>query len=1289
MDTERELLFGVVAFQHGAVDADGLAEICRAWAAERTLSLADLFIARGLITDEQRAVVEQMVVKELQIHGGDPRTTLEATIDGQSLNAIRDIAVSSVSLKAKLDLSSGVRTDDMMIAKLSPNGAETKERYRLTHLHAKGGMGRVWLARDTSLGRQIALKELRPDQAGNSIVCSRFLYEAKITAQLEHPGIVPVYEVGEGELPYYTMRFVQGRTLSEAIRAYHRKQDARESNSVGMVELLTAFVGVCHAVAYAHSRSIVHRDLKGRNVVLGEFGEVMVLDWGLAKRIGNDQQPSGSEAETSGCESKLATCARATAPFGAANRDADDAVPLSSNISGSSVLHSNFGASSNGNSNHSRSLDLRSVQPITAASGAGPEGTLYGQLLGTPAFMAPEQACGRHDLVDERTDVYGLGAILYEILTGRPPFIGPKTSEIIHKVCHEAPTPPRHVITNMAAGFAGLEAICLKALEKSPDARYALASELAQEVQRWLADEPVHAFPEPWTVRAVRWGRRHRTMVAAAAVLVATATIALAVSTVLIAREAKEAEAQGQQARQAVQLLTKVSEIGFDEKPDPIQRESLQNALNYYEQFTGRITNNPAVKLEQARAYQQMGDIQRKLGQLSDSERAYRRAIEVLEPLAQDSRVGLEVKRILARTHTLVADLLVRRGDNKGHAEPLYERAVQLQQALADLPAATPEDRLRLGQTLKSHADLLRRKGRLGPAKTGYDKALATLDQAHAGDAKQNQIRNDIALTRDARGWVYRELGDLSAAEDDYRRAVELLDALVKEFPTVSCHREALARAYNSLGMIEERTGLLADAEHHYRLELPLADRLVQDYPERPEYHRVLARTLSNLGNVLARKRDPEADPVLRRAVEVNRPLAAKYSDDPQIRFDLARGYHCLGVGQVDLAHPETAIGLFRQAQPISESLVKEFPDEPRYAELLAQHHESLGSSLSALGRPGAEQDFRVANAIYEKLVTKYADNIDYRIGQAHCLREEALIAAAAAHPENAEAISKEALKKLESKNAQGLTPEALRMKASLLCNLGTLKRPGAERALRDSIAIFESLSNRKPSLSEDRHNLAVAQNDLGDLLVDLNRPAEAQPFLAQAVANLEILVNKAPKAIDYQSHLGMVLELQGKCLCQNNEPILARTALESAIDHQRQAVRLSKNGPFYREMLGRHLIELANLNLKLGAYKEAAAHLLEVPNAVPPSDRAQGCLDAARNLARLISQAAADQKLTHNERDQLTHNYLGRAVVLLREVIDTNSKLADQIRKDPDIKALGARPEFETIMNSLVDLGR
>ena len=484
MDTERNLLFGVVAFQNGAVDADRLAETYAAWTSEPSVTLADRLLDRGLITAEQRTEVERVVAHELEAHGGDPQATLAATMDGRSLAVIANVASPIAAHDFKLGPPSKQEPQaaHIRLGAIPTHEPESRDRYTLTHLHAKGGMGRVWLARDTSLGRQIALKELRLDQADNSIVFSRFLYEAKITAQLEHPGIVPVYELGEGEAPYYTMRFVKGRTLSESIRAFHKKRAAGEADSVQRVTLLNAFVGVCHAVAYAHSRGIIHRDLKGQNVVLGDFGEVMVLDWGLAKRVSPDQQ---AEASLDGLEAAVTPAPaldpnQATLATGRSdvNQDPDTTLASSPGLGDGPVAkpRSNAGSFRFAN-HHSRPSANGSDQKISSSgasfgrrhnleSGAGPEGTMQGQLLGTPAYMAPEQAQGRHDLVNERTDVYGLGAILYEILTGRPPFIAPKTSEIIRKVCQEAPTPPRQIVAEISPA---LEAICLKALRKVSD----------------------------------------------------------------------------------------------------------------------------------------------------------------------------------------------------------------------------------------------------------------------------------------------------------------------------------------------------------------------------------------------------------------------------------------------------------------------------------------------------------------------------------------------------------------------------------------------------------------------------------------------------------------------------------------------------------------------------------------------------------------------------------------------------------------------------------------------------
>jgi serine/threonine-protein kinase len=302
-----------------------------------------------------------------------------------------------------------------------PGEGRRTARYTLVRPHADGGIGRVSLQHDSELRRDVALKELHPDKVAEPEVLGRFLQEAQITSQLEHPGIVPVYDLvkpAAGRPPFYTMRFVKGRTLTEATLAYHQKRLAGQATSLDLLTLLNAFVGVCQAVAYAHARGVIHRDLKGRNVVLGDFGEVIVLDWGLAKLL---EAPHG-EAE---------------------------------------------------------------ALAITTDEEPRQDRTVQGQVQGTPHYMAPEQASGRVDLIGPRTDVYGLGAILYEILTGRPPFTGSGLRELLVKVQEEEPARPSSLVAEVPAG---LEAACLRALAKSPAERQTSATALAAEVQQWLAD---------------------------------------------------------------------------------------------------------------------------------------------------------------------------------------------------------------------------------------------------------------------------------------------------------------------------------------------------------------------------------------------------------------------------------------------------------------------------------------------------------------------------------------------------------------------------------------------------------------------------------------------------------------------------------------------------------------------------------------------------------------------------------------------------------------------------------
>ena len=418
-----------------------------------------------------------------------------------------------------------------------PRGAAIG-RYRLLGEHARGGFGRVWRAEDAVLGRTVALKQLSDRLAGEPSVRARFVNEARITARLEHPGIVPVHELGDdaGE-PYYTMKLVRGRTLGEVIREHFDAQRGAAGDRLDERRLVDVFLTVARTAAYAHAKRVIHRDLKPENIIVGDYGEVHVLDWGIAKDL---SEPAPEPV----------------------------------------------------------------VGPSAAPAGDAAE-TRVGEILGTPAYMSPEQASGQSATVDERSDVFALGAILYEMLTGQRPFGGGTPEEVLDQVLTAEPAPPNELRPGVSRPLA---AICMRAMAKRREARYAAVSELAADVERYLGGEPVSAYRETLPERALRWARAHRMAVAVASAVLLVCAIAAAVGLFWwqsVEQEREQATAE-RKARQEIRVAADQASARSE-----LRAGRYEAAMAHLEHAFGALNALPALRSRAPAVAEKLGRVQR------------------------------------------------------------------------------------------------------------------------------------------------------------------------------------------------------------------------------------------------------------------------------------------------------------------------------------------------------------------------------------------------------------------------------------------------------------------------------------------------------------------------------------------------------------------------------------------------------------------------------------------------------------------------------------------------------
>ncbi len=793
MNTDQNLLFGVLALELDFIDVRQFAEVCCTWAAHKEKGLADLVVERKWISAAERDEVQRLMDRKVHRRQGDVRQALSNVAGPQQRDVMHAVGDGEVEQTlSQLEPVPGF----VRVSETAELAQGELSHYTLSRVHDQGGLGRVWLAFDKSLCRDVALKEIRPDKLPTDQSLRRFVREAQITGQLEHPNIVPVYELAHDQqrtYPFYTMRFVHGQSLGDAIEAYQKKRRAGGEAGLDFRRLLQAFVSVCHAIAYAHSRRVIHRDLKPSNVMLGSYGEVVVLDWGLAKVLDKPEDLP------------------------------EDALP-------------------------------EEVPPARGLNGAAGVETQSGQILGTPAYMAPEQALSRHHEIDALTNVYGLGAILYRILTGERPHRGRDSQERMRHAA-EDPTPEPRVVD--ASIPRPLSAICRKAMSRNRLDRYLSATALADDVQRWLADEPVSTYRDPWHVRAGRWARRHRQLAATIAAGVVLTAFAATTAAVLInsarqdAIEARTREAEAtrvafgwfREAQRTIDVMaTGVSEV-LQNLPgtDTLRLRLLQEAASSYERFSDQDSPDPQVRLERGHTLVRLGDIRRRMRSYQEAAQAYQRARRVYSELLAEPPGDRDVRLDVALCLRKLGDVLVDQSDFETARKTLAEAQTQLARA------RNSADRRRQEIEWKVSLGLLERECRNDPqAEHWFRQALG---QAITPDpADDPESLEQLALIQSLLGGMLSEAGSHAEAIRILRAALDTHERLTRlplDRPSAREGRAfaelTLAQALLPLGQCNEQAQLLRSAVGHY-------DELLQSVAILPHLRQNRAIAIAHVG---------------------------------------------------------------------------------------------------------------------------------------------------------------------------------------------------------------------------------------------------------------------------------------------------------------------------------------------------------------------------------------------------------------------------------------------------------
>jgi serine/threonine protein kinase/Tfp pilus assembly protein PilF len=650
--------------------------------------------------------------------------------------------------------------------------------------------------------------------------------------------------------------------------------------------------------------------------------------------------------------------------------------------------------------------------------------TGFAQLVGTPLYMSPEQA-GQSGLdIDTRSDIYSLGVLLYELLTGTTPFTKERFQtaaydEICRIIREEEPPKPSTRLSESKESLPSISAlrqmepakltrmvrgeldwIVMKALEKDRNRRYETPNGFALDIQRYLADEPVQACPPSAWYRFKKFARRNKAAIAITCVIflsgLAVLTGVLWYNKQLTAeikekenqrleaqREAKRADANFAKAMEAVdKFLSDIGHKRLEQVPgmEKIRRETLEKALAFFQGFLEQKGDEPIVRYETAWAYFRTGLIENLLGRHEQAEQSYRKTLELLDALPADLlRDKVEYLNLLAACQGNLAILFVDTGRHK-EAEPALRQVLETREKLAQ---EHPGDQSLKSKLAHSYSDLgvvLFAAGRIEESEKNFRTALDFQEKLAADFPTEVDYNHDLAQSLMNFGLLLKRTGRPEEAEKSYRRAVELWEKLMVDSPRGAAYRMELSGAYLNLGAVLEESSHPREAESAYRRAVELADALNADFPSVPNYRNLAASAHLNLASLLNKTgRSMEGEKSLRRVLEIEEKLAAEFPRVPQYRRSAINVMNNLGAMLFETKRIDQSETLLRKALDFSEELASS-SGEPMDRFRLGTGHYNFAVLLEHIDKHAeAEDEYNKARKVLEKLVADYSAVVDYR----------------------------------------------------------------------------------------------------------------------------------------------------------------------------------------------------------------------------------------------------------------------------------------------------------------------